>query len=333
MLYSQMETEQQSARAHSETRPPQEAKPQLHAHVWAVGPESAQWLQDCPRGYGLQHFNSMFQVFQALRAHLYLQRDMRPVWLISDWELPDGDALLLQGRVRTLPGGESIPLVVYAPGASTRSLQHALRQGADDCYAEAVPFQELKTRLEFLTEFKTELDHGRQRPEPPEAFRLSMRKRVGDVVGSLVVLGLFSPVLIGMALFLKLLQGRILQRETRVGTGYQLFTSWRFAANHPTWDAWLVRSRLAFLPRWWQVLKGDLSMVGNRALPLAEAELLTTDEWARRFLAPVGLTGPWRLAPKGASEAEKRGLEVIYAGRGGFWYDLKVLWQTALNRR
>lgn len=332
MLYSQWQSGG-SYRPQTEQMPPIGAsRPQLHAHVWVVGAEASKWLPDCPHGYGLQHFSSMFQVYQALRAHLYLQRDDRPLWVISDWELPDGDALLLQSHLLTLPGGEFIPFVVFAAGASTRSLQHALRQGVDDCYADAVPFEELKTRLDFLTEHKIELDKQRQRPQPHDTFHLPAGKRVADIIIAGLVLIASSPLWLIIASVLKLRQGWVLQKETRVGSGYGLFTAWRFEAEAESMDRWLLRSRLAFLPRWWQVLTGDLSMVGNRALPLAEAELLTTDEWARRFLAPAGLTGPWRLAPQGASEAEKRGLEVIYAGKGGFWYDLKVLWQTAWGK-
>jgi lipopolysaccharide/colanic/teichoic acid biosynthesis glycosyltransferase len=43
------------------------------------------------------------------------------------------------------------------------------------------------------------------------------------------------------------------------------------------------------------VLLGDMSVVGNRPLPLYEAAALTNDKWAERFLAPAGITGLWQV--------------------------------------
>jgi lipopolysaccharide/colanic/teichoic acid biosynthesis glycosyltransferase len=85
------------------------------------------------------------------------------------------------------------------------------------------------------------------------------------------------------------------------------------------------------LPQLINVLKGDMSIVGNRPLPLYEAEQLTTDEWAERFLAPAGITGLWQVEKRGGgsmSEDERKGLDNTYAQNVSFWNDIKLILRT-----
>lgn len=86
------------------------------------------------------------------------------------------------------------------------------------------------------------------------------------------------------------------------------------------------------LPQLINILKGDMSIVGNRPLPLYEAELLTTDEYIDRFMAPAGLTGLWQVEKRGEagklSADERKQLDIQYAKTFSFCLDMKIIFKT-----
>ena len=86
------------------------------------------------------------------------------------------------------------------------------------------------------------------------------------------------------------------------------------------------------LPQLINILKGDMSVVGNRPLPLYEAELLTNDDSIDRFMAPAGLTGLWQVEKRGdsgkLSAQERKELDLRYGKEFSFWYDIKIIFKT-----
>ena len=85
------------------------------------------------------------------------------------------------------------------------------------------------------------------------------------------------------------------------------------------------------LPQLWNVIIGDMSIVGNRPLPLYEAEKLTSDRYALRFLAPAGITGLWQVEKRGKgemSEDERLMLDNKYAENHSFVNDIKLILKT-----
>jgi lipopolysaccharide/colanic/teichoic acid biosynthesis glycosyltransferase len=98
----------------------------------------------------------------------------------------------------------------------------------------------------------------------------------------------------------------------------------------------LRRFNLDELPQFINVLKGDMSIVGNRPLPLYEAEKLTTDQFAYRYLAPAGITGLWQIQEnRFRSEEERIALDNQYSLIASPKTDLIILLKTipALFRR
>ena len=86
------------------------------------------------------------------------------------------------------------------------------------------------------------------------------------------------------------------------------------------------------LPQLFNILKGDMSIVGNRPLPLYEAELLTSDEHIDRFMGPAGLTGLWQVEKRGnqgaLSAEERKQLDIKYARNFSFGNDIKIICKT-----
>ena len=85
------------------------------------------------------------------------------------------------------------------------------------------------------------------------------------------------------------------------------------------------------LPQLINVLLGHMSLVGNRPLPLYEAEKLTVDEHSLRFMAPAGITGLWQVTKRGKSDmsdAERKDLDNHYALNWSVWLDLRIIFLT-----
>ena len=86
------------------------------------------------------------------------------------------------------------------------------------------------------------------------------------------------------------------------------------------------------LPQLFNIIKGDMSVVGNRPLPLYEAEKLTADSSIDRFMAPAGLTGLWQVEERGRggnmSAEERKQLDITYGQTYSFLLDMKIILRT-----
>lgn len=170
-------------------------------------------------------------------------------------------------------------------------------------------------------------------------------KRLFDIVVALIALLLFSPILLIVAILIaRRLGSPVLFRQVRPGLNGRLFTMVKFRSMRDAVDkqgnplpddqrltpfgAWLRASSLDELPEFWNVLKGDMSLVGPRPL-LVEYLPLYSPEQARRHNVRPGITGWAQVNGRNAiSWDDKFRLDCWYVDHRSLVLDLKILWLT-----
>jgi lipopolysaccharide/colanic/teichoic acid biosynthesis glycosyltransferase len=90
----------------------------------------------------------------------------------------------------------------------------------------------------------------------------------------------------------------------------------------------LRRTSLDELPQLFNVLKGEMSLVGPRPLVTDEDALVRGLDRSRLHLTP-GMTGPWQVLGSRVPMQEMVGLDYIYVANWSLWLDLKLLIHTA----
>jgi lipopolysaccharide/colanic/teichoic acid biosynthesis glycosyltransferase len=172
-----------------------------------------------------------------------------------------------------------------------------------------------------------------------------MLKRFLDIVGSALGLVLLSPVIVVLAILIRRKLGSpVLFRQVRPGLGGKPFEMVKFRSMKaavgkdgvPLPDAQrltcfgrkLRATSLDELPELWNVLKGDMSLVGPRPL-LGEYLSLYSSEQARRHEVRPGVTGWAQVNGRNAiSWQDKFALDVWYVDHRSIWLDLKIIVMT-----
>jgi lipopolysaccharide/colanic/teichoic acid biosynthesis glycosyltransferase len=200
-----------------------------------------------------------------------------------------------------------------------------------------------------------------------ESRQSSAACRVLDVVVSLVLLLLLVPVFLVLAIAIRLgSPGRVLYRQRRVGRDLEPFTVNKFRTMHsgaghekhrefvigliageqqaqsdePNFfkianddrvtrvGRFLRKSSLDELPQLWNVLRGDMSLVGPRPPIPYEVEHYPP-HWFDRFAVKPGMTGLWQVSGRSELTLEQMiALDVEYARTRSLWLNLKILART-----
>jgi lipopolysaccharide/colanic/teichoic acid biosynthesis glycosyltransferase len=189
-------------------------------------------------------------------------------------------------------------------------------------------------------------------------------KRAADVVGAALLLAAALPLVAACAALVRRRSaGPVLLAQPREGLGGRPFTLWKLRSMHvdadrmlaehlarhpaareewatyrrlandprviPGIGRWIRRTSVDELPQLWNVLRGDMSLVGPRPFELDALDALPPE--ARRLRASVrpGLTGLWQVS--GRSEIDVRRMAAIdaeYVRRWSLWLDLRILART-----
>jgi len=239
-----------------------------------------------------------------------------------------------------------------------------------DFYEYPFDIEQINERLQFLRKFKLiRADVSQLSLVLPKPYRIPIIKRLFDICFSLVTLVILLPFFFVIAILIRLdSSGPIFYKSQRAGTGYKIFNFYKFRSmrinaekeleelkglnqytnGHTNGSAaafvklkhdpritklghFLRNTSIDELPQLFNVLKGDMSIVGNRPLPLYEAKMLTSNEWCQRFLGPAGITGLWQVTKRGRSEMsdrERRELDNYYVQHSSLWFDLRIIGST-----
>ncbi|MGI9407047.1 MAG: sugar transferase [Hyphomicrobiaceae bacterium] len=173
-------------------------------------------------------------------------------------------------------------------------------------------------------------------------------KRLLDISLSLAFLVATSPVLLLASFAILRDDGRpVFFRQARAGLHGEPFEILKFRSmtkdaeaqgTHQTADSdprvtgtgkWLRRTSIDELPQLYNVLKGDMSLVGPRPDTPLQRSNYTNEEWNRRCSVRPGITGLAQvLYKKTATQKTRTELDLEYVERQGFWFDLKVMGLT-----
>jgi lipopolysaccharide/colanic/teichoic acid biosynthesis glycosyltransferase len=170
-------------------------------------------------------------------------------------------------------------------------------------------------------------------------------KRVFDFLAAMFALVALSVPLIAVGMLVRVRLGSpVLFKQTRPGRGGRPFEMLKFRTMTDERDAagrlkpdserltdfgrWLRATSLDELPELWNVLKGDMSLVGPRPLLMHYLPLYSPRQ-ARRHEVRPGITGWAQVNGRNAlTWQQKFELDVWYVENRSFWLDLRILWLT-----
>lgn len=339
----------------------------------------------------------------SLHAIDYLRKNNSTRIVFFDLDIASCEPLEILQYIRQNFDPKLIFIFISHTGENSDFIKKSFENKVDEIFLTPFDIDVIRQRLTNLLEKSNNTDDYNQ-SNKTRGEKTQILKRSFDIIVSLTAILILSPVLLIVALLIKLdSKGPVFFISKRVGQGYKVFDFYKFRSMktgsekqidqlknknqyaetktklsecpeckknaHPcstllyldgkeicenfykiqknnneasflkfkddprvtALGQFLRRSSIDELPQLLNILKGDMSFVGNRPLPLYEAEQLTTDKWSLRFNAPAGLTGLWQVSKRGKSdmsEEERKELDNTYARTHTFLGDIKLIFRT-----
>lgn len=351
---------------------------------------------------------SLTQFIDPIKAYSDLSKRNCVVQVVfCDIQQANLDAFYFLNKLKKVLNENVLVILLTGKRIPKNVLTKIRESNVNEVFQNQLKIEEMTERLLFLMK-STHAENLAHKEHQVKQFvpKMSFAKRAFDVVFASLALLMLSPLLLIVALAIKLdSKGPVFFISKRVGTGYKIFDFYKFRTMKTGADAmidkmkgmnqykkeetrsevngckkceelgrpcspilyidsmaicenqyqlnklsgaasfmkfsndprvtklgqYLRKSSIDELPQLFNILKGDMSFVGNRPLPLYEAEQLTSDQWSERFNAPAGLTGLWQVTKRGKSdmsEEERKQLDNEYAKRNSFWGDLLLILKT-----
>jgi len=352
----------------------------------------------------INSFNAPFNLLSWIEEGNHFDAVILAIEKVSSLEI---------GLIKTIKEKHPEVPVIWLAAQNSNSLALIQQKaGIDEIFIKGFEKEDFLIRLNYLIK-RGELGEASIKGQQEEIVypKISIGKRLFDVVFSLGALTALLPLFLIVALLVKIgSKGPVFYYSYRVGTGYRIFKFWKFRSMRQHADSQLGllknqnqygsggkqtaglengrcaeciasgqncssmfydakgnmiceklyiqarknRTEPAFLkikddpritrigqfirntsidelPQLYNVLIGDMSIVGNRPLPLYEAEKLTTDQFSKRFIAPAGITGLWQVTKRSKgdmSEAERIELDNDYANNYSLKRDIQIILKT-----
>jgi|GEM_PF-4423430 len=246
--------------------------------------------------------------------------------------------------IREVTDQKAVPLILHTEKFEWKAKEIALESGVDEYHVGFLDQSFIK-RVKLIEQVKyfksvngSKQQLGQQPDERPPLKFWFLKRTLDITIASIIILLLSPTLLVILSLLLFETKGSVLCRSKRVGKNYKIFDLYKFRCSPSGLGQFLREARLEGLPQVLNVLAGDMSLVGNCPIHLEDAEQLTADGIAWRFLAPAGMVGLWQFKSKAENELsnelsnwECTKLDIEYAMTNTMWLDVRIMCGYLMN--